>query len=289
MASGTGDFNAHTTAENGLSETSVGRTVVLGGPLLNNTTVTTGAFTFTLASSLSSFNFVSPGNTGFGTATPEAYVHIQNTTANACTLLTQSYSSAAGWIEQRKASGTFAAPLALVNGAQIGGMSVFGYNGTAYAQCGFFVFGASEAHTPTAKGTVFVLSTVAVGTVATVQRIRTDLNGNVILGTATTTTSSNLIQGSIAYTRGSPPSNITLNATMHVTIFRGGAATCFLPDPATCPDRVYRIINHGTGNTTFDRPITIALGVTITTLGNAAGSNNMEIMSDGLVWRRIGI
>ena len=72
---------------------------------------------------------------------------------------------------------------------------------------------------------------------------------------------------------------------IHRTIINTGAATTYtLPVASTCRGREYVIANHGTGDITFATAITVANGVTITTLSNVAGTNNITIQSDGTTW-----
>jgi hypothetical protein len=47
------------------------------------------------------------------------------------------------------------------------------------------------------------------------------------------------------------------------------------------------LLNQGFGNVTLSQNIQIDNATTTTLLGNTAGSNFYEVISDGTVWRRI--
>ena len=109
------------------------------------------------------------------------------------------------------------------------------------------------------------------------------------LGVGTATPNSTLtVNGSLTMRYRSGTGAYTITATDYVVINTGAATSWTLPDPTTCAGRIYRLVNHGTGNITMSRAVTTASGSTTTTLSNG-GNNFIEIMSDGTVWRRIGL
>ena len=140
-----------------------------------------------------------------------------------------------------------------------------------YSTGGDFVIGNGTA----AKPIRFFTGALASAT----EKLRIDGSG---------TTSTISMTGSISV--GSVRSGIgayTVLSTDYVVINTGVAATWTLPAANTCTGRIYRLLNDGTGNITLTPGVTTSNGVTSTTLAFAAGSNFYEIISDGIVWRRI--
>ena len=124
------------------------------------------------------------------------------------------------------------------------------------------------------------------GTATTNERMRILSTGNVGIGTSAPISTLS-INGSLSYSGRVINSSYTLLATDNVLINIGAAVTWTLPAANTAGGRTYRLVNQGSGNVTLSQAVTIANGVTTTTIGNAAGSNSFEIISDGTVWRKI--
>jgi hypothetical protein len=144
-----------------------------------------------------------------------------------------------------------------------------------YSMGGDFVIGNGTA----AKPLRFFTGALASAT----EKLRLDGSG---------TTSTVLITGSIAV--GSirlGTGAYTVASTDYVVIngTGGGIATWTLPlaNSAGCIGRIYRLLNQGTGIITLTQPVRTANGTTVTTLAITAGSNFLEILSDGTEWRRI--
>ncbi|WP_321940052.1 tail fiber domain-containing protein [Paraburkholderia sp. J8-2] len=93
------------------------------------------------------------------------------------------YGSYQGY-RSRSASGTSAAPTATTSGTAIGGLSLSGYNGGAYAETASFTAWAEEGFTASAMGTGWRLYTTPIGGTAQQERIRVGASGRVMLGTA---------------------------------------------------------------------------------------------------------
>lgn len=160
------------------------------------------------------------------------------------------------------------------NGIQVGNVGYANTSASSYA--GTFYFA-----TNTDADMFFATNNV--------ERVRIDgPTGNVGVGT-TTPNSTFSVNGSLSTRYRSGTGSYTIAANDYVIMNTGGGATWTLPDPTTCAGRIYRLVNHGTGNITLTRSVTTANGSTINSLGTAAASNTAEIMSDGSVWRRIGL
>jgi hypothetical protein len=162
------------------------------------------------------------------------------------------------------------------NGIQVGNVGYANASASSYA--GTFYFA-----TNTDADMFFATNNV--------ERVRIDgPTGNVGVGT-TTPNSTFSVNGSLSTRYRSGTGSYTIAANDYVIMNTGGGATWTLPDPTTCAGRIYRLVNHGTGNITLTRSVTTAngSGSTINSLGTAAASNTAEIMSDGSVWRRIGL
>jgi hypothetical protein len=112
------------------------------------------------------------------------------------------------------------------------------------------------------------------GTAASNERLRVTANGLTETGSHTVSYRS----GTGAY---------ALVTTDYVVINTGAAATWTLPAAATCAGKVYRLLNHGTGNITLSIAVSTASASTTTTLSFIAGTNYAEIISDGTAWRML--
>ena len=119
---------------------------------------------------------------------------------------------------------------------------------------------------------------------ATNERMRINGTGNVGIGN-NNPNSTLSVTGSLTMGYRSGTGAYTVLATDYAVINTGAAATWTMPAASTCAGRIYRLLNHGTGNITLSAAVTTANATTTTTLGNAAGSNAFEIISDGSVWR----
>jgi hypothetical protein len=143
-----------------------------------------------------------------------------------------------------------------------------------------FLIGAGTA----AKALIFMTG----GTTQTTnERMRISGTGNVGIGT-TAPNSTLQVNGSLAMTYHVGSGSYTLLATDYVIINTGAAATWTLPAANTCPGRIYKLINQGTGNITFSRTVRTASASTFTALTYAVSGNRCEIISDGTEWRKIG-
>lgn len=123
---------------------------------------------------------------------------------------------------------------------------------------------------------------------SSILRMSVTTGGNV--GINTTPTSTLAINGSIAANVTGKTANYILTAAEYILINTSTATTgptYTLPAANSCFGRMYRIINHGTQSITISPNVINANGGTVNTLANAAGSNVMEVVSDGTNWRRI--
>jgi hypothetical protein len=129
--------------------------------------------------------------------------------------------------------------------------------------------------------------TLGVNTANGLPRVTITGAGN--MGVGNTSPNSTLsVGGSITVNYAATNNNYTISATDYVVLNTGNPiATWTLPDPAGCAGRVYKLINHGGNTVTLSRSVTTGNGSTTATLSNAAGSNAMEIISDGSVWHSI--
>ncbi len=118
------------------------------------------------------------------------------------------------------------------------------------------------------------------------ERMRISGAGNVGIGN-NNPNSTLSVTGSLAMTYRSGTGNYTVLATDYVVLNTGAAATWTLPAANTCAGRIYRLLNQGTGNITLSRSIQTDNATSSTVLANTAGSNFYEILSDGVIWRRI--
>ncbi|RYY25319.1 MAG: hypothetical protein EOP41_05245 [Sphingobacteriaceae bacterium] len=108
-------------------------------------------------------------------------------------------------------------------------------------------------------------------------------------------TSTLAVNGSIAVVANTTrTSSYTLGASDYILIntSNSNTPTYTLPSASTCVGRMYRIINHG-GNaitiafTNSNNTVINASGSTVTSVSTAAGSNVLEVVSDGTTWRKI--
>jgi len=81
--------------------------------------------------------------------------------------------------------------------------------------------------------------------------------------------------------------NQGLTTAQQVLVNVGPAATWTLPAPATAVGHIFYLTNHGSGTITFSVAVRTSNTGNQTTLPNAAASNTITIVSDGVVWRRI--
>ncbi len=124
---------------------------------------------------------------------------------------------------------------------------------------------------------------------SSILRMSVTTGGNVGINISAPT-STLAINGSIAANVTGKTSNYTLTTSDYILINTSTAATgptFTLPAASTCFGRMYRIINHGTQSITISPNVISANGSTVNSLATAAGSNVMEVVSDGNNWRRI--
>jgi hypothetical protein len=95
------------------------------------------------------------------------------------------------------------------------------------------------------------------------------------------------VSGSLSAAYRSGTGNYTLLTTDYVVINTGTAATWTLPAANTCAGKMYRLLNHGTGNITLSIAVSTANATTTTNLAFGAGTNYSEIISDGTAWRAL--
>lgn len=138
-----------------------------------------------------------------------------------------------------------------------------------------------------AVGSVFY-TTANTGQIGSASNLHWD-NTNTRLGVGNLTPNSTLsVSGSLTMSyKIVAGGSYTILATDFAVINTGVAGTWTLPSAATCPGRIYRLINHGTGSLTISPSITKANGITFTSLVAGASANTIEIISDATVWRKI--
>jgi hypothetical protein len=108
-------------------------------------------------------------------------------------------------------------------------------------------------------------------------------NGNTGIG-SNTPTSKLTVNGSIAAATIITAGSLTLDGTHYCVIYTGAAGnTLTLPTASTCVGRIYVLVNHGTD----------VLTTSIYKIGNATTSTsiaidtNVQLISDGIEWRKI--
>jgi hypothetical protein len=155
-----------------------------------------------------------------------------------------------------------------INSSTNSGAGILGgaNNAYLYSTGNDFIIGDGTAN----KNLIFFTG----GTTAANEKMRLTANGMTVTGGLT-----------MSYHSGT--GNYTLLATDYVVINTGAASTWTLPVATTCAGRVYRLLNQGTGTMTLSQTVRTASGTTVTTLVVTAGSNFLEILSDGVEWRRI--
>lgn len=114
-------------------------------------------------------------------------------------------------------------------------------------------------------------------------------NTNTRLGIGTTTPNSTLsVTGSITMTyKIVAGGSYTVMVTDYAVINTGVAGTWTLPSPDTCPGRIYKLINHGTGVVTLSPAVKTGNSTSTSSLVAGASNNTIEIISDATVWRKI--
>jgi hypothetical protein len=95
------------------------------------------------------------------------------------------------------------------------------------------------------------------------------------------------VNGSLTVSYKIVSADYTILSTDYVTINTGAAVTWTLPAATSCAGRVYRLINQGSGAITLTQTVRTDATTTTINLGNTAGSNTFEILSDGTEWRQI--
>ncbi len=126
-----------------------------------------------------------------------------------------------------------------------------------------------------------------------ITRITIDPGGNVDIGNGLPT-STLQVQGSMATAVTSIMGNYTALGTDYTIVSRSASANSItLPDPTTCPGRIYMIVNNNTASSaiTVSPSIDAGGGVSISTLGinstnptTGYSGNKYTIQSDGNVW-----
>ncbi len=124
------------------------------------------------------------------------------------------------------------------------------------------------------------------GTAPVNEAMRITANERIAIGT-TIPTSTLSVNGSQSVANRVVNGNTTLGSSDYVVINTGNSNSFTLPVASSCSGRVYKIVNHGTGNISLSVSFIQASGSTTNIIGTAAGSNMIEILSDGTNWRRI--
>ncbi len=173
-----------------------------------------------------------------------------------------------------------------INGSGNNGQFYFGAANDAYLyNAGGSVGGNFYIGTSTSGK---ILGFLTGGTAANNERMRIDGTGNVGIGT-TTPNSTLSINGSVTYKTVTVSASYSATATDYLIINTGAGITVTLPPANTCPGRAYKILNHGTAALTVSPAITVSSNSSGTTLNATAGSNFLEIISDGTVYRKISL
>jgi hypothetical protein len=115
------------------------------------------------------------------------------------------------------------------------------------------------------------------------ERLRITGSGNIGIGNSTPNSTLSLT-GSLGMTFYSGTGNYTVKVTDYVVINSGTASTWTLPAASTCAGRIYRLVNQGSGPMTITPAVKAASATTVSSLAPTAGSNTMEVMSDGTDW-----
>ena len=122
-----------------------------------------------------------------GTLIAGTVLNLSDVDGNATRGVVNSYGSAARWSTFRR-DGTAASPVAVGSGADLGGFSSFGYDGTANADnsiAGYLRFFTAEGWTSTAHGSRACLATVALGTTSVVDGLCQHPSAGVTIGSPT--------------------------------------------------------------------------------------------------------
>ncbi|RYE36866.1 MAG: hypothetical protein EOP42_01765 [Sphingobacteriaceae bacterium] len=157
-----------------------------------------------------------------------------------------------------------------------------------YSNAADFVIGNGAQN----KNVIFFTNSNTAGTTTPngTERMRIDgATGNIGINVSGPT-STLAVNGSIAVvatTRGNNTYTLTASDYIVINTSTSNTPTYTLPTASTCQGRMYRIVNHGSNTITVSPAVINASGTTINTVSTNAGSNVLEVVSDGSNWRRI--
>ncbi len=222
---GTGNvaFSASPTFTGTVTTAAISGTAITGTSFTDSS-LTPGSIPFIGASGLitqDNANFFWNDSTialGIGTNVPADVLNIVVSTASASRhVLLDGYGANAVGFRTRFAAGTIGSPSAVPSGAEMASFGAIGYGTSQFAavNTGAIHIVAGETFTNASNATYMTFLTTATGSVAGVERMRINTNGNVMIGTTTDGGQLLQVNGTSAFNSSSVDA-VTINSTSFV-------------------------------------------------------------------------